>query len=70
MAKIRKKRSNPNSVEAYACTCTCVCSCNPVCPVGDVGITSSQLTNQVYTNPSNYYFNATRGAILVESPTY
>lgn len=50
MAKIGKKRSNPNSVEAYACycicSCSCGCNCSVVCPSG--GITRTELLNQVW----------------------
>lgn len=58
MAKIGKKRNNPHSVEAYACTCRCQgsCTCSAVCPNG--GITSSELINQILTNPYNYYLQS------------
>lgn len=57
MAKIGKKRSNPNSVEAYACYCSCTCTgcnCSAVCPVGGGGITSSELIFQVFARASDY----------------
>jgi putative bacteriocin precursor len=73
MAKIGKKRSNPNSVEAYACNCACACgcpcSCNPICPIGGGGVTSSELTNQVFTNPHNYYFQDNGASLGVSNFT-